>query len=72
MIDRFILRDSADSQFDDLIIFEKEVKIEDIVNKIEELKKENEYYTNEDVYDKLSELGKYTIEWIGQYDIIEY
>lgn len=72
MIDRFILRDSADSQFDDLIIFDKEVKIEDIVNKIEELKKENEYYTNEDVYDKLSELGKYTIEWIGQYDIIEY
>lgn len=67
-----ILRDRSDEQFDDLITFKSEVSFEDILNKIEELKKNNEDYTNEDVYNALRELEEFEIVWIGQYDIVEY
>lgn len=69
---KFILRDSADSQFDDLITFDEKVNKCDVINLIENLKKENEYYTNEDVYEELRKLGSFSIEYIGQYEIIEY
>ena len=71
-VDRIILRDRADVQFDDLITFDKEVKLVDIIDKIENLKKEKEDYTNEDVYKVLSELSSFEIIWLGQYDIVEY
>lgn len=69
---KFILRDSCSSQFDDLIIFENKVNKYDVINLIENLKKNNADYTNEDVYKELDKLGKYSIEYIGQYEIIEY
>lgn len=71
-VDRIILRDIADEQFDDLITFDKEVKLVDIIDKIENLKKEKEDYDNEDVYKVLSELSSFKIIWLGQYDIVEY
>lgn len=71
-VDRIILRDVADEQFDDLITFDKEVKLIDITDKIENLKKEKEDYDNEDVYKVLSELSSFEIIWLGQYDIVEY
>ena len=71
-VNRIILRDSADSQFDDLIIFDKEVLLQDIRDKVEWVKNNVEDYTNEDVYKKLGELGDYTITWVGQYEIVEY
>lgn len=69
---KFILRDSCSSQFDDLIIFDEKVNKYDVINLIENLKKNNADYTNEDVYKELDKLGKYSIEYIGQYEIIEY
>lgn len=71
-VDRIILRDRADEQFDDLITFDKEVKLVDIIDKIENLQKEKEDYDNEDVYKALSELSSFEIIWLGQYDIVEY
>lgn len=71
-VDRIILRDVADEQFDDLITFDKEVKLIDIIDKIENLEKEKEDYDNEDVYKVLSELSSFKIIWLGQYDIVEY
>lgn len=69
---KFILRDSCSSQFDDLITFDEKINKYDVINLIENLKKNNEGYTNEDVYKELDKLGKYSIEYIGQYEIIEY
>lgn len=71
-INKFILRDSADSQFDDLITFENDVLLEDIYNQINYVKENVEDYTNEDIYIALNQLGKYTIEFIGQCEIVEY
>lgn len=71
-VKKIILRDSADSLFDDLIEFDEDVNKYDIINLIENLKRKNEEYTNENVYKELKKLGNYSIEWIGQYEIIEY
>nr|DAL09051.1 MAG TPA_asm: hypothetical protein [Bacteriophage sp.] len=40
--------------------------------KIEEVKDNNENYTNEDIYDALDELSSCEIIWIGKCDIVEY
>ena len=69
---KFILRDSCSDEFDDLITFDEKVNKNDVINLIENLKKNNADYTNEDVYNELAKLGKYSIEYIGQYEIIEY
>lgn len=69
---KIILRDEADSQFDDLITFENDVLLEDIYSQISYVKQNVEDYTNEDIYIALQQLGKYTIEYIGQYEIVEY
>lgn len=72
MVNKIILRDSGDSQYDDLIIFDKDVSLDDIEKKIEEVKDKNENYTNEDIYDALDELSSCEIIWIGKCDIVEY
>lgn len=72
MINKFILRDSADSQFDDLITFKEDVLIDDVYNTIASVKENVENYTNEDIYIALRQLAPFTLEWIGSYDIIEY
>lgn len=72
MINKFILRDSADSQFDDLITFKKDVLIDDVYSAIASVKENVEDYTNEDIYVALKQLAPFTLEWIGGYDIIEY
>ena len=69
---KFILRDSCSSQFDDLITFDEKINKYDVINLLENLKKTNEDYTNEDVYKELDKLGKYSIEYIGCLDVIEY
>lgn len=69
---KFILRDSCSDEFDDLITFDEKVNKSDVINLIENLKKNNEDYTNEDVYEELRKLGSFSIEYIGQYEIIEY
>lgn len=72
MVNKIILRDSGDSQYDDLITFDKDVSLVDIERVIEEVKNNNEDYTNEDIYKALDELSSFEIEWIGDYDIVEY
>lgn len=73
MVNKIILRDSCDSQFDDLITFDKDVSLDDIKRVIEEVKNNNnEDYTNEDIYEGLKKLSSFEIEWIGNYDIVEY
>ena len=72
MVNKIILRDSGDSQFDDLITFNKDVSLDDIERVIEEVKNNDEDYTNEDIYKELKKLSSFEIEWIGDYDIVEY
>lgn len=72
MVNKIILRDSGDSQYDDLITFDKDVSLDDIERVIEEVKNSNEDYTNEDIYKELKKLSSFEIEWIGDYDIVEY
>jgi hypothetical protein len=73
MVNKIILRDSCDSQYDDLILFDKDVSLDDIKRVIEEVKNNNnEDYTNEDIYNALDELSSYEIIWIGKCDIVEY
>ena len=69
---KFILRDSTSRQFDDLITFKENVDLIEVKELIENLKNTKEDYTNEDIYKELDKLGKYSIEYIGQYEIIEY
>ena len=71
-VKKIILRDSADTQFDDLITFEEEQLLEDIYSQINYVKENVEDYTNEDIYIALMKLGSYTIEWVGQFEIVEY
>ena len=71
-VNKIILRDSADSSFDDLITFDNEVLLEDIYSQIAYVKENVEDYTNEDVYIALKQLSPFTLEWVGQYDIVEY
>ena len=68
---KIILRDSSDEQFDDLITFDNDVDISDVIDAVERAKK-IEDYTNEDVYEELAKVGDFTLEFIGQYNIIEY
>ena len=68
---KIILRDSADEQFDDLITFDNVVDIADVIEAVERAKK-IEDYTNEDVYKELAKVGDFTLEFIGQYNIIKY
>lgn len=72
MINKFILRDSADSLFDDLITFKEDVLIDDVYSAIASVKENVEDYTNEDIYTALMQLAPFTLEWIGGYDVIEY
>lgn len=72
MVNKIILRDSGDSQCDDLITFDKDVSLADIERVIEEVKDSNEDYTNEDIYEELKKLSSCEIIWIGKCDIVEY
>lgn len=71
-VEKIILRDSADTQFDDLITFEEKQLLEDIYSQINYVKENVEDYTNEDIYIALMKLGSYTREWVGQLEIVEY
>ena len=68
---KIILRDSSDEQFDDLITFDNDVDIADVIDAVERAKK-IEDYTNVDVYKELAKVGDFTLDFIGQYSIIEY
>lgn len=72
MVNKIILRDNGDRQYDDLITFDKDVSLDDIKRVIEEVKNKDEDYTNEDIYEGLKKLSSFEIEWIGIYDIVEY
>ncbi len=72
MVSKIILRDSGSELYDDLITFDKDVSLDDIKRVIEEVKNNNEDYTNEDIYKELKKLSSFEIEWIGDYDIVEY
>ena len=69
---KFILRDSTSKQFDDLVTFENDIDIENVRELIENLKENNEDYTNEDVYNELDKLGNYSIQYLGWLEIVEY
>lgn len=71
-INKFILRDGTDRQYDDLITFKEDVLIDDVYSAIASVKENVEDYTNEDIYVALKQLAPFTVEWIGDYDIIEY
>ena len=47
------------------------VDIVDVIDAVERAKK-IEDYTNEDVYKELAKVGDFTLEFIGQYNIVEY
>lgn len=69
----FILRDSSDKQFDDLIEFENPILLEDIYKVVNKVKQDLiGEYTNEDIYNALDILGKYNLTYIGALDVIEY
>lgn len=70
-VKKIILRDKADEQFDDLITFDKEVDIVDVINAVERAKKKEDY-SNEDVYNELVKVCDFELEYIGQYQIVEY
>ena len=67
-----ILQDESDSYYSDLITFDNEVFLKDVINKIEYVKENVEDYTNEDIYRALTELSDFSINWLGQYDVLEY
>ena len=67
-----ILQDESDSYYSDLITFDNEVFLKDVINKIEYVKENVEDYTNEDIYRALTELSDFRINWLGQYDVLEY
>ena len=69
---KFILRDSTSKQFDDLVIFENDIDIENVRELIENLKENKEDYTNEDVYNELDKLGNYSMQYLGWLEIVEY
>lgn len=72
-VKKIILRDGIYSQFDDLITFEEPVLLEDIYSAIRCVKDNVEDYTNEDIYASLkNNIGNFTIEFIGDYKIVEY
>ena len=71
-VNKIILRGSADSKFDDLITFDNEVLLEDIYSQVAYVKENVEDYSNEDVYIALKQLSPFTLEWVGQYDVVEY
>lgn len=74
MIKKFILEDSCDNNYSDLIIFEKEVNLEDIKNVIQ--KKKDELpgeYTSADIYDAINELGvSYRVIYLDELEHILY
>ena len=72
MINKCILRDGTDRQYDDLITFKENVLIDDVYNAIASVKENVEDYTNEDIYVALRQLAPITIEWIGNYNVIQY
>ena len=72
MVSKIILRDSGSELYDDLITFDKDVSLDDIERAIEEVKNSNENYTNEDIYEELKKLSSFEIEWLEDYDIVEY
>lgn len=67
-----ILQDESDSYYSDLITFDNEVFLKDVINKIDYVQENVEDYTNEDIYRALTELSDFSINWLGQYDVLEY
>lgn len=67
-----ILQDESDSYYSDLITFDNEVFLKDVINKIDYVKDNIQDYTNEDIYRALTELSDFSIKWLGQYDVLEY
>lgn len=67
-----ILQDESDSYYSDLITFDNEVFLKDVINKIDYVKENVEDYSNEDIYRALTELSDFSINWLGQYDVLEY
>lgn len=68
----FLLKDEADDNYTDLIVFKDNIDKKDIINTIEEVKCTNEEYTNEDIYNALDKLGEYYVMWLGGLDVYEY
>lgn len=68
----FLLTDKDDSNYTDLIVFKDNVDKKDIINAIEEVKRNNKYYTDEDIYNALDKLGEYYVMWLGGLDVYEY
>lgn len=71
-VETIILQDESDSYYSDLITFDNEVFLKDVINKIDYVKENVEDYTNEDIYRALTELSDFSINWLGQYDVLEY
>ena len=67
-----ILQDESDSYYSDLITFDNEVFLKDVINKIDYVKENVEDYSNEDIYRALTELSDFSINWLGRYDVLEY
>lgn len=67
-----ILQDESDSYYSDLITFDNEVFLKDVINKIDYVKDNIQDYSNEDIYRALTELSDFSINWLGQYDVLEY
>ena len=67
-----ILQDESDSYYSDLITFDNEVFLKDVINKIEYVKDNIQDCTNEDIYRALAELSDFSINWLGKYDVLEY
>lgn len=73
----FILKDSGDDYFTDLIVFDHYVELADVRQIILDLKEKykgnpDETYTCDEVFEKLDELCPFTYYWLGDLDTIEY
>lgn len=69
---KILLKDMADSYYTDLIVFKDKIDKKDIINAIEEVKRTNEEYMDEDIYNALDKLGEYDVLWLGGLDLYEY
>ena len=69
---KILLKDMADSVYTDLIVFKDKIDKKDIINAIEEVKRTNKEYMDEDIYNALDKLGEYDVLWLGVLDVYEY
>lgn len=72
-IRKFLLEDSVDNYFTDLIVFDTEVELEDVKKAIQKVKDAfPTSYVCDDIFRALEELSTFTYTWLGDLETIKY